>query len=111
MDRDNMLSELTNYTQEEYRFSCEIKKFSLFTGVSGAFSLYYIIFDLYSNLGLMVVFTLVTGGLIFHTLQLIDKKATVLNKLNYLCNQLYGKSYANSKIEVNNDIVAFLTKK
>lgn len=111
MDRENLVSNLSKYTQEKYEHTCDIKKYSLFVAISGAFSLYYMFVKPYENFGFMLLFTMITGALIFYIIQLLEKRAIVLDKLNYICNKLYGKNYNMSKIEADEDIIAFLTKK
>ena len=111
MDREDMVSKLHRYTQEKYEHTCDIKKYLLFVTISSAFSLYYILVEPYESFGLMLVFTMITGALIFYIIQLLEKRAIVLDKLNYICNKLYGKNYNMSKIEADEDIIAFLTKK
>lgn len=109
MNKKDIIEELSIYICEEGKYRSDIKRFSIITLGSILFSFYLAIFESHTSFGLMFVFILTSGGLMFYLFQLFEKKSLLIKKMDDICIKLYGKIYINSKKEVYKDIQTYIS--
>ena len=101
MNKHNLIKELKQYQLERYQCNVRIKWVSIAAVLTGMYSVYMFLFELNDGFGIAFVGTLITGGLIFYFIQLIDMRSKITRELDCICLKLFGKIYSLS----SNDII------
>jgi len=101
MNKNNLIKDLKQYQLERYQCNVRIKWVSIAAVLTGIYSTYMFLFERHDGFGMAFVSSLITGGLIFYFIQLIDMRSKITRELDCICLKLFGKIYSLS----SNDII------
>lgn len=102
MNKHNLIKELKQYQLERYQCNGRIKWVSIATVLTGVYAVYMFLFERHDGFGMAFISTLITGGLIFYFIQLMDMRSKITQELDCICLKLFGKIYSLSSTEIIN---------
>lgn len=102
MNKHNLIKELKQYQLERYQCNGRIKWVSITAVLTGIYAAYMFLFEYHDGFGMAFVSTLITGGLIFYFIQLMDMRSKITQELDCICLKLFGKIYSLSSNEIIN---------
>lgn len=102
MNKHNLIKELKQYQLERYQCNGRIKWVSISAVLTGVYAVYMFLFERYDGFGMAFISTLITGGLIFYFIQLMDMRSKITQQLDCICLKLFGKIYSLSSTEIIN---------
>lgn len=102
MNKNNLIKELKQYQLERYQCNGRLKWVSIAAVLTGMYSVYMFLFELNDGFGIAFVGALITGGLIFYFIQLMDLRSKITRELDCICLKLFGKIYSLSSTEIIN---------
>lgn len=109
-NRDELISQLYRYQQERYDCDIKIRRIAIATIFTGLYAIYMFLFE-GDNFGFICIGTLITGGLIFYLIQLIDIRLKLTQELDCICLMLFGKIYSQSAAEIKGLDIQYTQKR
>lgn len=102
MNKHNLIKELKKYQLERYQCNGRIKWVSIAAVLTGVYAVYMFLFERHDGFNMAFISTLITGGLIFYFIQLMDMRSKITQELDCICLKLFGKIYSLSSTEIIN---------
>lgn len=98
-NRDGLISQLYRYQLERYNCDIKIRRIATATILTGLYATYMFLFE-GDDFGIICISALITGGLIFYLIQLIDIRLRLTQELDCICLMLFGKIHSQSAAEI-----------
>jgi len=102
MNKNNLIRDLKRYQLERYQCNGRLKWVSIAAVLTGVYAVYMFLFERHDGFSMAFISTLITGGLIFYFIQLMDLRSKITRELDCICLKLFGKIYSLSSTEIIN---------